>query len=71
MSGGSLLESHHSTGRLDGILQVKPIVVNFWRVASSTIHFLCLQALELCGRFAEVAEAEGHHPDLHITVHLS
>ncbi|KAK9903459.1 hypothetical protein WJX75_006181 [Coccomyxa subellipsoidea] len=27
-----------------------------------------VKALELCNRFGEVAEAEGHHPDLHITV---
>ncbi|EIE23022.1 transcriptional coactivator/pterin dehydratase, partial [Coccomyxa subellipsoidea C-169] len=26
-----------------------------------------VKALELCNRFGEVAEAEGHHPDLHIT----
>ena len=28
----------------------------------------CLQALQLCERFGEVAEAEQHHPDLHLTV---
>jgi 4a-hydroxytetrahydrobiopterin dehydratase len=26
-----------------------------------------MKALELCSRVAEVAEAEGHHPDLHLT----
>ena len=26
-----------------------------------------VKALELCDRIAEVAEEEGHHPDLHIT----
>ena len=26
------------------------------------------QALELCQRFGEVAEQEGHHPDLHLQV---
>ncbi|KFM25051.1 Putative pterin-4-alpha-carbinolamine dehydratase [Auxenochlorella protothecoides] len=26
-----------------------------------------LKALELCDRIAEVAEAEGHHPDVHVT----
>lgn len=29
-----------------------------------------LQALELCDRIGEVAEAEGHHPDLHLTGEL-
>ena len=58
--------------RLDRILRVKPIVANL--LAGGKLKapfFLCLQALELCGRFAQVAEAEGHHPDLHITVHYS
>ena len=27
-----------------------------------------LRGLDLCDRIAEVAEAEGHHPDLHLTV---
>ena len=27
-----------------------------------------VQALQLCERFGEVAEAEQHHPDLHLTV---
>ena len=26
-----------------------------------------LKALELCDRIGEVAESEGHHPDLHVT----
>lgn len=26
-----------------------------------------LKALELCDRIGEVAEGEGHHPDLHLT----
>jgi 4a-hydroxytetrahydrobiopterin dehydratase len=26
-----------------------------------------LSALELCRRFGDVAESEGHHPDLHVT----
>ena len=27
-----------------------------------------LRGLDLCDRIAEVAETEGHHPDLHLTV---
>ncbi len=29
-----------------------------------------LKALELCDRIGQVSEAEGHHPDLHITGRL-
>ncbi len=26
------------------------------------------KALELCARVGDIAEAEGHHPDMHLTV---
>lgn len=48
---------------------------NFVKVGTITDQpcWLCiitpvLQALELCRRFGTIAEEEGHHPDLHITV---
>ncbi|KAK2077787.1 hypothetical protein QBZ16_004635 [Prototheca wickerhamii] len=48
-----------------------------WKVVEDEHGFLILErlyrtgsflkALELCDRVAEVAEAEGHHPDIHLT----
>ena len=49
-------------------------MLNMLRALFSTCLVLTAcpsQALELCQRFGEVAEQEGHHPDLHLQVGLN
>ena len=47
------------------VTQPTPAVLAFPRRIWTTRNFL--KGLELCQRIGEVAEAEGHHPDLHLT----
>lgn len=51
LSGWQIVEDEHGRLRLRAQLRMKSF----------------LKALALCDRIAEVAEAEGHHPDIHIT----
>ena len=74
----NLIRYHtHLTSRRTLHLLIAPVQLDSWNLAEDGEGQLLIsrewraksfvKALELCDRIAEVAEEEGHHPDLHVT----